>query len=162
MPRKSKKSLSLGEKIARIRKAGLGEGILLQAGSPPDWGPDLSLNQRIQAVLDLLKEAHKKPTHQMLAFIAYDIEDNRVRRLIAKYLIEQGCVRVQKSVYFLETQPARYKDMVQTLREVQAMYDNEDSIFFLPIGLDQVNRMEMIGRNLHVEMAIDQPNTLFI
>ncbi len=97
----------------------------------------------------------------MLCFISYDIEHNKVRTAIAKYLIRQGCQRVQKSVYFARLSPAAYRDIATNLREIQALYDNQDSIFILPVGEDNLNRMELIGQNFQYELEVNPPNTLY-
>jgi CRISPR-associated protein Cas2 len=40
------------------------------------------------------------------------------------------------------------------------MYDNEDSIMFLPVSTDEVHAMKVIGRNISFEMITESKNTL--
>ncbi|MDX2284678.1 MAG: CRISPR-associated endonuclease Cas2 [Bacteroidia bacterium] len=157
MPRKPP---NLAERIARIRKAGVDGSEWLQA-RPAD-GDLLPLSQRIQAILDWISSARNAKPADMLCFISYDIEHNKVRTQIAKYLIRMGCQRIQKSVYFAKLDQARYREIVDALREIQALYDNQDSVFFLPVGEDNLNRMQLIGRMLQVELAVSNKSTLFI
>jgi len=98
----------------------------------------------------------------MICFIMYDIEHNKIRNHIARYLIRKGCMRVQKSVFIVQTERKKLDEMHKTLKEVQAMYANDDSIFFLPVTDSELNALKVIGKNVDFEMVTDQKNTLFI
>ncbi|GAB4424165.1 MAG: hypothetical protein OHK0039_41130 [Bacteroidia bacterium] len=155
-----KKLPSIGERMARLRRSGTGATDWLgprrespEAALPPA----ASLRDRL-AYLQRLRP----PTYDsMMCIIAYDIESNKVRTQVAKYLIRQGCYRLQKSVYFAQLPRGRYRDIVETLRRINDRYENEDSIFFLPLSSDQVDRLEMVGRDLYLQIARDHPHTLF-
>ena len=97
----------------------------------------------------------------MLFFVMYDIEDNKVRTHIAKYLIKKGCVRIQKSIYIADQKPAIYREIHDTLREVQDIYDNKDSIILVPISTDEMRAMKIIGENIDFDMSLGNKNTLF-
>lgn len=158
-----KHNVSLGERMARIRKAALPGNEYLRPAAKEEL-PDLHLSDRVAAIAALLSHFFQQPHtfSTMMAFIAYDIENNKIRTLIAKHLIEKGCIRVQKSVYFLECEIAVYRQLITDLKVVQEMYDNQDSIFFLPVGKDMLNKFQFIGRELNLELALHNPNTLFI
>jgi len=74
----------------------------------------------------------------MLYFVMYDIEDNKIRNHIAKFLIKKGCMRVQKSIYLAKSSSAIYQNIADTLMEINAMYKNNDSIFLLPVPEDKL------------------------
>ncbi|MBK7522811.1 MAG: hypothetical protein IPI53_01165 [Saprospiraceae bacterium] len=44
--------------------------------------------------------------------------------------MKKGCLRIQKSVYLAKSSPAIMKDISQTLKEINEVYNNEDSIFY--------------------------------
>ncbi len=119
-----------------------------------------NLNERIERITGVFKHYESKSGH-MIYFIMYDIENNKVRNHISKYLLRKGCIRVQKSVFVAESDRKRYDELNTTLREVQAMYENEDSIFFVPVSVDEIRAMKIIGKNIDFSMVIDTPNTLF-
>jgi CRISPR-associated protein Cas2 len=98
----------------------------------------------------------------MYAFILYDIENNKVRRHISKYLEKKGCVRVQKSVFLAELKRKLYLEIHSIIKEVNAMYDNHDSIFFIPVGEDILNTMKVVGKNIDFELITNPGSTLFI
>lgn len=97
----------------------------------------------------------------MLSLIMYDIEDNKVRTLIAKYLTEKGCIRIQKSVYMLRAEVKLYREITETLKEVQQCYDNKDSILLVPIPANTPGSMQIIGKDLQIDTLVNKPNVLF-
>ncbi len=98
----------------------------------------------------------------MLYFVMYDIENDKVRTRIAKYLIKKGCMRVQKSIYLAKTSSAVYQEIADALRDINAMYKNNDSIFLLPVPEDKLRHMRIIGKNVDIELVTKPPNVLFI
>ena len=58
----------------------------------------------------------------------YDIESNKVRNQVAKYLLRKGCFRVQRSIFLADLNNQDYEQIRSDLSEVQACYDNHDSI----------------------------------
>ncbi len=97
----------------------------------------------------------------MIYFIMYDIENNKIRTHIAKYLERKGCIRVQKSVFIAESERKRYDEIHATLKEVQEMYENRDSIFLVPVPADHFRAMKVIGESIDFDLVTNQRNTLF-
>lgn len=115
---------------------------------------------RIKHILGLTERIKKTP-NKMLFFVMYDIEDNKVRRLVSKYLLRKGCTRIQKSVFLAETPVEIFSDIKNDLSEVQAAYDNNDSIIILPITTDYLRMMKIIGQNIDIDIITHSKNTLF-
>ena len=160
MAKKKKKEISFYERILRIKRAGLGENAeLVHVPKSYDFLP---LSERLPLVDKVLNNFKNKKIDEMYAFIMYDIENNKVRTHIAKYLIKKGCIRVQKSVFLAELKRKTYFEIHSTLKEINAMYDNHDSIFFIPIGEDILNNMKIVGLNIDFELITNPGNTLFI
>ncbi len=156
---KKKKELTFVEKMLLMKKAGFthrGAGI---AENKPDEPELEDLRLRIKKILDI-GNRNIKPT-DMLYFIMYDIENNKVRTQIAKYLIKQGCLRVQKSIFFAETERRVFTGIHSDLKAIQEMYDNNDSIFFVPVSTDQIRAMKIIGQNTDFDLIAGNTNTLF-
>ena len=98
---------------------------------------------------------------RMLFFVMYDIESDKVRRLVCKYLIKAGCTRVQKSIFLADCPVETYNKIRSELAEVQAVYENEDSIIILPVTSDYLRMMKVIGKNVDVDVITHSKNTLF-
>lgn len=118
------------------------------------------LEERVQDILGLSDNARKRKD-RMLFFVMYDIESDKVRRLVVKYLIREGCTRIQKSIFLADRPVATYNKIKSDLAEVQAVYDNEDSIIVLPVTTDYLRMMKVIGKNIDVDIITHNKNTLF-
>lgn len=118
------------------------------------------LDERIRRILQLARRSTLNK-YEMLYLVMYDIEDDRVRRHIARYLLEKGCIRIQKSVYMARTHQKLFKEMGDTLREVQAAYDNHDSILLVPFQSSSIGSMRIIGKDIQIDSLVDPPETLF-
>jgi len=156
---KKKEPLSFVEKMKKIHQAGL-------ANSPPanrstTIDPDIpSLSERVEMLMGFIKRDKKNPL-AMIYFVMYDIEDNKVRTQIAKYLIKKGCTRVQKSIFIANTNRTVFDEIQNDLKEVQQCYDNADSVLLIPVSTDEIRAMKLIGRNIDFDLALKNRNTLF-
>jgi len=121
----------------------------------------LPLDQRISKILDLYHKASQKP-YRMIFFVMYDIEDDKVRRYVAKYLERKGCLRIQKSVFLAEAHRKTYKEIGETLKEVNEIYTNHDSIYLVPVSSDEIKAARMIGEGFDAGLFTDPPGTLII
>jgi len=74
----------------------------------------------------------------MTYIVAYDIEDNRVRARLAKYLERCG-VRLQKSVFAVRLERYRYKAFTRRLAEI-AGPDGKVAVFRLCSGCSAASR----------------------
>lgn len=106
-------------------------------------------------------ERTKKNAGNMLFFVMYDIEDNKVRRYIVKYLEKQGCMRIQKSIFLANQSIETFNEIKNDLEEVQAVYENNDSILVVPITADYLNSMKIIGNNVNLDIITRNKTTLF-
>ena len=159
MGRKKRKKVTFAEKVRRIKKAGLGDTAPINERVT---GLDeiVNLDTRIRKVLNIFEE-HEKRQNTMLYFVMYDIENDKIRTQISKFLIKKGCVRIQKSIFLADTKRPTYTDIHETLKEVQDVYDNHDSIFLVPISSDDLRSMKIIGENIDFDLTLGNKNTLF-
>ena len=142
-----------------FRKGGISGS--LPPNHPPagDVEKLLSLEERVGRIMGLVNNKERKPSN-MLFFVMYDIESNKVRRYVAKYLEHKGCTRVQRSIFLADLEPADYKSIRDDLTEVQAAYDNNDSILVVPISTEQLHAMKIIGQSIDVDIITHTLNTL--
>lgn len=97
----------------------------------------------------------------MLFFIMYDIESNKVRYNVMKYLERMGCHRIQKSIFLANLSMEKYEQIRDSLVEVQSLYENQDSIIVCPVSSDIVRSMKIIGQDIHLDIITQSKNTLF-
>jgi CRISPR-associated protein Cas2 len=98
----------------------------------------------------------------MLFFVMYDISSNKVRNLVSKYLIEQGCTRIQCSIFLADLPDNKYEKIKNDLAEVQSAYDNNDSIIIVPVPQGYLQAMKIIGQDINIDLITHQVNTLFV
>ena len=55
----------------------------------------------------------------------------------------------------------KYQEIHQNLKEVQEMYDNNDSILFIPVPTDALDAMKILGQQIEFDFILDNKNTLF-
>ncbi|MCY7351641.1 MAG: CRISPR-associated endonuclease Cas2 [Cytophagaceae bacterium] len=121
--------------------------------------------QPLPVYLQNLLETLRRPSlnsEDMFCFILYDIEDDKVRRLVAQYLEKKGCLRVQKSVFFARLHRRHHREIADTLREIQQAYENNDSLLLVPVGEDMLNNLICIGKTFEFELMTRPRSTLFI
>ena len=119
-----------------------------------------SIDQRIQKILQIVQRPNH-PANYMIFFVMYDISSNKVRTLIAKYLEEKGCTRIQRSVYLADLPASTFETIKEDLTEVQAAYENNDSILIIPISTGYLDAMKIIGQEVNVDLITHTRNTLF-
>lgn len=154
MPRKKKEPLSFIEEMAKLRAAGLGENSVPNCIVPDDEMLP-SLEERLKLIFGIIKN-NKREASKMLFFVMYDIESDKVRRHVVKYLERQGCTRVQKSIFLADLPVATYERIKSDLSAVQECYENFDSILVVPISTDYLKAMKVIGQSINVDVITKQ------
>ena len=161
MPKESKKKreLTFVERMQKYIRAGL-DGSACPNPRTNDVDQLASLDERIRRMLGIVNDIHRKPTN-MLFFVMYDIESNKVRSQVVKYLIKKGCTRVQKSIFLADLDTKVYEEIRNDLTEVQAAYENQDSILIVPLSTDYLKAMKVIGQSVNLDIITHSKSTLF-
>lgn len=163
MPRRKHRELPLPEIMRRLRVAGMDDSPKVQVADDDarkEWDELGTLDERVHKLLGLINSKGRKSTN-MLFFVMYDIESNKVRPRIAKYLLREGCFRIQRSIFLADLPAEKMEKIRADLTEVQACYDNHDSILVVPISTDYLQAMKVIGKSIDVDIIMQTRNTLF-
>ena len=157
--RKKAKPLPYIEVLRKLARAGVAHSpeINRQVGNIEGLP---TLQQRVNHVLGIVNLPQRKPTN-MLFFVMYDIESDKVRRHVAKYLERKGCIRIQRSIFLADLDKAVYDQIKTDLAEVQSLYNNHDSIIVCPVSTDQLRAMKIIGEDINLDVIIKSHNTIF-
>jgi CRISPR-associated protein Cas2 len=161
MPRKKKDPPPLT--LSKLNELWAGAGLPSISKSQLDELPSDTpeLPTYLGQLLEWFKKNPTKRSEEMYCFIMYDIENNKIRRTVAKYLEQKGCLRVQKSVFFARLHRKMHQEIAETLREIQQCYENEDTIMLLPVGEDMLNSLLCIGKTFELELQTSSKTTLF-
>jgi CRISPR-associated endonuclease Cas2 len=157
MTKPKKIELTLQEQLFRMDESGILKYHKLKL-TPDDYL--LPLPERLQKIIGIVRNKPVKST-TMNYMILYDIENNKIRKMISDFLIKNGCVRVQKSVFMSNSDHLKFQMIHDTLKDINSYYENEDSIIVVPINVSDVRSMKLIGKNMDVNILTNPPNTLF-
>ncbi len=119
------------------------------------------IEERVRKVGDLFSEMTKKPKTEMVVLITYDITSNKIRKKVSDYLEAMGCMRIQKSVFLGQIDKRSFKEIQDTIWELQQSYENEDSIIFLPVSESELLGMRLIGQEIDMSFVLGRQHTLF-
>ncbi len=155
MARPKEVSYNLKERLEKMVKAGLTVN-----EDPKIDDPLLSLDERLKNILQIIKSKPVKST-TMTYLIMYDIENNKVRTRISKYLEKKGCIRIQKSIFMTNSESKEFNEIHATLVEVQSYYESQDSIMLVPFNTSDMRSMKIIGKEINIQTLVDKPTTLF-
>ncbi len=158
MTKKKKEPMGFVQKVLKFKQAGI-------SGSPmPNRlvfkDESVDINKTIKAVFQITGKIKRDPSN-MIFFVMYDIESNKVRTLVSKYLERKGCTRIQKSIFLADLDRSVFDEIRSDLVDVQSCYENRDSIILVPISTDYLQSMKVIGQSVDVDIITKNINTLF-
>jgi len=145
--------------LRKLKRAGI-ENSPPANRTPNDFDELPDLEERVEKILGIVNRPERKQGN-MLFFVMYDIESDKVRYNVVKYLERQGCIRMQKSIFLADLPGETYQMIKADLAEVQALYDNHDSIIVCPVSLDLLQSMKVIGKSINIDVVVKNKNTLF-
>lgn len=120
-----------------------------------------TLEERVKVLLGIVNKNRKPIENNMLFFVMYDIESDKVRYNVVKYLERMGCHRIQKSIFLADISMEKYEAIKRDLAEVQSLYENHDSIIVCPVSSDLIRSMKVIGKVINLDVITHTKNTLF-
>lgn len=146
------------ELLESIKKSGLLRSD--EEESNPEEDDIEHLSQRIKKINALIANKNKKH-RTMTYFVMYDIENDKVRRLVARYLEKKGLIRIQKSIFIADTDHLTFDEITKALKETQQAFENNDSYILAPISIDELRAMKIIGKNVNIDFITGDKSTLF-
>lgn len=96
----------------------------------------------------------------MIAWVLYDIEDDKVRSKVAKLCKQTGLYRVQFSV-FLGTIDNNQKDTLQ-LQIEEVMDKDKDSVYIFPMSKNELKATVLLGKAFDKDLVTDEVKALFL
>ncbi|WKN29545.1 CRISPR-associated endonuclease Cas2 [Porifericola rhodea] len=95
----------------------------------------------------------------MIAWVMYDIQENKPRTKVAKLCKQAGLYRVQKSV-FLGTLTAHEKDTLE-LQIEEEIDEDTDSVYIFPMSKKELRETVLIGQAFDKKLVTDEVRELF-
>lgn len=96
----------------------------------------------------------------MIAWVLYDIENDKARTKVAKLCKQAGLYRVQFSV-FLGTLEKNRKDTLQ-LQIEELINEEQDSVYIFPMSKNELQETVLLGQAFDKKMVTDEVKALFL
>lgn len=145
---------------SRARKASNPNPTDLQTEEHEETEENLEpLPSRIERLSQFFAALKTTDSLQMIFLVMYDIENNRVRTHLANYLEQLGLRRIQKSVFLGRQDRRTYQRMYEAVKTIQASYDNNDSVIFMPIAEDDLRKLKLVGKEVDLEYTLYDRHT---
>ena len=96
----------------------------------------------------------------MIAWVLYDIEDDKRRTKVAKVCKQAGLYRVQFSV-FLGTLENNEKDTLE-LRIEELIDTDKDSVYIFPMSKNELQQTALLGKAFDKDLVTDKVKALFL
>jgi len=96
----------------------------------------------------------------MIAWVLYDISNDRARNQVAKLCKQAGLYRVQLSV-FLGRLDANRKDELELQLEERIDPDT-DKVYIFPMSKPELRQTVLLGQAFDKELVTDQVKALFL
>ena len=96
----------------------------------------------------------------MIAWVLYDIEDDKVRTKVAKLCKQAGLYRVQFSV-FLGSIDTNQKDTLE-LQIAELIDEETDSIYIFPMSKSELKATVLLGKAFDKKLITDEVKALFL
>lgn len=142
-----------------ILRAGISHQMPLESGAHRGNVP---LPERVDRLLKLIEKPMQTIQGELLCLAMYDIEDNKVRTLLAKYLLRIGFIRIQKSVYVGRILRKNLRKLQDDLAEVNELYENRDSIILMPLHGESLADGKLIGKEVNLTILLSKPRVVII
>lgn len=95
----------------------------------------------------------------MIAWVLYDIKNNKARGRVAKLCKQAGLYRVQKSV-FLGTLEDNDKDSLE-LQIEELIEPESDSVYVFPMNKNELKQTVLMGQAFDKKLVTDEVKALF-
>lgn len=96
----------------------------------------------------------------MIAWVLYDIKNDRVRSRAAKYCKQAGLYRIQYSA-FIGQLDQNQRDTL-SLRLESEIDPEEDKVYILPMSSDELKQTVLLGRAFDKKYVSDEVKALFL
>lgn len=91
---------------------------------------------------------------KILAWIMYDIAENKVRNRVAKKCKKYGLTRVQKSIFLGKLDINRFDELSEICQE--EINEETDSVYLFPFCQEDFRRINVLGQGFDKKMVNDE------
>ena len=79
-----------------------------------------------------MKKTDHINSNDVIFLVMYDISDNYTRRTVVDYLLREGCLRIQRSIFMGNLPFCKMQNIARTLEEIHEGSSSDDSYIIMP------------------------------
>lgn len=99
----------------------------------------------------------------MLKLICYDIENDRLRTWVSKYLERQGLTRLQYSVFVGTLTREQWATLWTRVHEqCTAHFKDDDSLYCMILSKGAFQKVQQVGKTIDTDFILDEGYTLYL
>jgi len=91
---------------------------------------------------------------KILAWIMYDIVENKIRNRIAKQCKKCGLIRVQKSIFLGKMDTNRFDELAEFC--IDEIDEETDSVYLFPFSQEDFRRINVLGQGFDKKLVNDE------
>lgn len=109
-----------------------------------------------------MKNSNYKNSEGVTFIIMFDISDGYTGNNVVSYLLKEGCLRIQKSIFIGNLPYYRIASIAKNLKETKDAYDNKDSYIIIPLRKESVDRMIVYGNRDNIDIILRRRPVIFL
>ncbi len=110
----------------------------------------------------MMKNVENVNDPDVMFLVMYDISDGYTRRSVVSYLLREGCLRIQQSIFMGNKPYSSMKRIEKTLKETKEFSDSDDSYIILPLRKESVDAMVVYGDRTNIDMILRRQRLVFL
>lgn len=109
-----------------------------------------------------MKKTDHINSNDVIFLVMYDISDDYTRRTVVDYLLREGCLRIQRSIFMGNLSFCKMQNIVRTLEEIREGSSSDDSYIIVPLRKESVNAMVICGDRRNIDMILRRQDIVFL
>jgi len=90
----------------------------------------------------------------ILAWVTYDITENKIRNKVSKKCKQYGLTRVQKSIFLGKLDTNRFDELAENC--LNLIDEDTDSVYLFPFCQEDFRRIQVLGQGFDKKLVNDE------
>lgn len=109
-----------------------------------------------------MKKTDHINSNDVIFLVMYDISDNYTRRTVVDYLLREGCLRIQCSIFMGNLPFCKMQNIARTLEEIHEGSSSDDSYIIMPLRKESIGAMVICGDRRNIDMILRRQDIVFL
>lgn len=109
-----------------------------------------------------MKKTDHINSNDVIFLVMYDISDNYTRRTVVDYLLREGCLRIQRSIFMGNLPFCKMQNIARTLEDIYEGSSSDDSYIIMPLRKESIGAMVICGDRRNIDMILRRQDIVFL